>query len=347
VNRVRRNTLQHIAAGSAALAGTSLLAACERSAAPARQHVLKVGGSAPAGTVADDYFQQLQRNLARDEPAWRVVLLTRGELGSDGQVFTALRHGRVQLAICGMHSVATAVPEIAVLAAPYLFGSEREVDAAVARGAMPALAPLCAAQGVELLDLMPMGWHNIYGRRPHRTPQSLEGVRFRQPTDVASEKFALALGADLIPLPSSDLVSALQTGLVEAGATVTLNYLWSGIADYAPNLTMTRHAYLVNALMVHKPWWDAEAAASRSRILAALPSATQFVARMRAAETRELQRAVAAGRVTSTEPSAEELAAWRALAPRVHEEIIEAVGARAPGVLLAVQPPPAQPARLR
>jgi TRAP-type C4-dicarboxylate transport system substrate-binding protein len=220
-------------------------------------------------------------------------------------------------------------------------------DAAVARGAMPALAPLCAAQGVELLDLMPMGWHNIYGRRPHRTPQSLEGVRFRQPTDVASEKFALALGADLIPLPSSDLVSALQTGLVEAGATVTLNYLWSGIADYAPNLTMTRHAYLVNALMVHKPWWDAEDAASRSRILAALPSATQFVARMRAAETRELQRAVAAGRVTSTEPSAEELAAWRALAPRVHEEIIEAVGARAPGVLLAVQPPPAPPARLR
>ena len=291
---------------------------------------LRVGGLAPAGTAADRYWQEFRGRLEQSASGLKPVLLTRGELGSDEQAFAALRRGRIQIAINGAPAISGAAPIFALLGAPYLFAGETEVDRLTRRVLEPALAPTLRQHGVELLALLPMGFHNLYGRTGAiaRAP-GVRGVRLRQPTDPASEAFARALGADLIPLPSSEIVTSLQTGIIDAGTTVTLNYLWTGVADYAPHLVMTRHAYLFNALLANGPWWSALSSAERQLVCGALPSAAQFVAAMRAAESTDLQRAVATGRVIVAEMAASEAASWQHAAAVARPAIVKALGADA------------------
>ena len=303
--------------------------------AQAHAAVLRIGGLAPPGTAADQYWQDFAGKLATvTQGRLRPTLLTRGELGSDEQVLAALRRGRVQLAVNGSHALSTVVPEFALLGAPYLFASERAVDAVARSDLQRKLAEPLARHGITLLALLPMGFHNTYSRiGPVGAPPTLRGRRLRQPTDPASAEFARAIGADLIPLPSSEIVTALQTGLIDAGTTVTLNYLWTGIADYARDLTLTRHAFLFNALIANRSWWDGLDAATRDAICTAFPSAQEFTAAMRAAESADLKRAVDAGRVRLHELSPADLQEWRRMGESSWPGIVAQVGAGT-GVLL-------------
>jgi TRAP-type C4-dicarboxylate transport system substrate-binding protein len=89
---------------------------------------------------------------------------------------------------------------------------------------------------------------------------------------------------------------------------VTLNYLWDGMSRDAPTLTLTRHAYLFNAVLANDDWWTALADADRKLIDGAFGSAAKYAVLMRAAESRDLAAAVARGQVALVELTPAELA---------------------------------------
>jgi TRAP-type C4-dicarboxylate transport system substrate-binding protein len=297
----------------------------------------RIGGLAPAATAADIYWQRFASNVrARSSGRIDPVMLTRGEVGSDEQIFQSLRRNRLQIAVNGSHSISSAVPEFAILGLPYAFGSDEEAEF-VASGYLAArLDPLLRRQGLRLLRLIPMGFHNFYARRAIRTPADLRGLRVRQPSDPASAAYAQALGLDLTPLPASEIVTALQTGLIQAGTTVTLNYLWGGMTRDAPMLTLTRHAYLFNAVLANEDWWDTLPVADRDLIEGAFGSAAEFIALMRTAEQRDLADAVARGEVTPIELTAAELERWRAPAAGVAGRVIDELGGESQSVYDAI-----------
>lgn len=297
----------------------------------------RVGGLAPAGTAADVYWQRFASNArARSNGRIDPVMLTRGEVGSDEQIFHGLRRNRLQIAINGAHSISGAVPEFAILGLPYLFDSDAQAEF-VASGYLAArLDPLLRRHGLRLLRLIPMGFHNFYAARPIRTPADLQGLRVRQPGDPASAAYAQALELDLTPLPASEILTSLQTGLIQAGTTVTLNYLWGGMTRDAPMLTLTRHAYLFNAVLANEAWWNSLTGVDRTLLEGAFGSAAEYVELMRAAEARDLAAAVARGEVKAIEPSTDELARWRAPAVGVAPRLIRELGGESQSVYDAI-----------
>jgi TRAP-type C4-dicarboxylate transport system substrate-binding protein len=320
--------------------------AATTTAAPATPAALRAGGMAPQGSAADDYWQLFRRNLAAASGGVeRLVMLTHGELGGDEQIFSDLRRGRIQLSINGAHAISGAVPEFALLGSPYLFGSFDEAQFVARELLESRLGPLLAARDVRLLRLIPMGFHNFHGRQAFRTPADLAGLRVRLPSDPASQRYAAALRLDLASLPASEVVTGLQTGLLDAGATVTLNYLWTGIADQAPHLTLTQHAFLFNAVLANESWWQTLDRATRSAIEAAFPEAAVFVTMMRDAERRDLQAAVAARRVQVHELDASQLAAWRAPAAGVSRQFAGELGPEGVALLGAIETTRAEFAR--
>lgn len=293
----------------------------------------RVGGLAPAGTAADIYWQRFaERVRARSDGRIDPVLLTRGEAGSDEQIFQGLRRNRLQIAVNGSHSISSAVPEFALLGLPYAFSSDEEAQYVASAYLAERLDPLLRRQGLRLLRLIPMGFHNLYARRPIRTPADLRGLRVRQPGDPASAAYAQALGLDLVPLPASEIVTALQTGLIQAGTTVTLNYLWGGMTRDAPFLTLTRHAYLFNAVLANETWWNSLGKAERDSIDGAFGSAAEYVALMRQAEARDVEAAIARGELTAVELTAAESALWRAPAEDVARRIVAELGGESKSV---------------
>lgn len=338
--------------GAALIVVAMLLgSACSRDAAapeasggaasqPPRPAVLapRAGGLAPPATAADQYWQQFAAE-ARRASGGRIdpVLLTRGELGSDEQVLQALRRGRIQLSINGAHAISGVVPQLSVLGLPYLFDSGEQAEYVAREHLAVRLDPLLQAHGLKLIRLIPMGFHNVYSSREVRLPQDLRGLRVRQPGDPSSSAYAAALGLDLAPLPASEIVTALQTGLIQAGTTVTLNYLWGGMSREAPNLTMSRHAYLFNAVLANDTWWRSLDDRDRRMLDSAFPPASDFVSLMNSAETADLAKAVERGEVRVLTLSRRELAAWRAPAAEVRRELITEWGASAQQLYDAIE----------
>ena len=285
-----------------------------------------IGGMAPAGTAGDLYFHRFADALtAATDGKLKPELLTRRELGADEQIFSALRRGRIQLAINGAYVLSTAVPEFAVLGMPFLFESETEIDFLLDRYITPPLADRLEANGIKLLSFMPMGWINFYGVKPLLTPSEIKGLRLRQANDLANRGFAQHLQADVIPLPGSEVIGALQTGLAEAGTTVTLNYLWSGLAGYAPHFTVTQHAFLFNAFSANLAWWESLSPTQQQAVLASLPPERYFTGLMREAECKDIGEYIAKGvKVHLLKPA--QRRAWAAAAQGSHEAILDSLG---------------------
>jgi TRAP-type C4-dicarboxylate transport system substrate-binding protein len=285
-----------------------------------------IGGMAPEGTAGDLYFRRFADALTKSSGGELTPeLLTRRELGADEQIFSALRRGRIQLAMNGAYVLSTAVPEFAVLGMPFLFESETEIDFLLEHYVTPPLAERLEANGIKLLAFMPVGWINFYGVKPLLTPAEIKGLRLRQANDLANRGFAQYLQADVIPLPGSEVIGALQTGLAEAGTTVTLNYLWSGLAGYAPHFTVTQHAFLFNALSANLEWWETLSASQQQAVLDSMPPEEYFVGLMRKAECKDIGDHIEKGLQVHLLDSAQR-ETWAAATLGSHEPILETLG---------------------
>jgi len=285
-----------------------------------------IGGMAPAGTAGDLYFHRFADALTTStDGELTPELLTRRELGGDEQIFSALRRGRIQLAVNGAYVLATAVPEFSVLGMPFLFESETEIDFLLERYITPPLAERLEANGIKLLAFMPMGWINFYGVKPLLEPEAVKGLRLRQANDLANQGFAQYLQADIIPVQGAEVISALQTGLAEAGTTVTLNYLWSGLAGYAPHFTVTQHAFLFNALSANLEWWESLSPSQQQAVVDSMPPEEYFVGLMREAECKDISDHIDKGLQVHLLDSTQRQS-WAIATAGSHEPILKTLG---------------------
>jgi len=257
-----------------------------------------------------------------------VKVLAHGELGADETIFNALRRERVQLVGVGYASIATAIPEFTLLNAPFLFDTWDEVDFVYDNFLIPMLNDLLRQHGMVGLRHYGQVWHGIYGRKPLHEPDQLKNVRFRALIDPASQVIARSLGADMIQIPMTDIVTGLQTGLIDAGETNDLIYLMTGTNRDAPNYTFTRHTTSMLAILSSAKWWDTLTSAQQQLIDQGYPAATVTRAGIRADSVREMAVAMQAGKVVGYELSPDARARWKDATSRVYRELIAQAGGR-------------------
>ncbi len=276
---------------------------------------------------ADQFYTQMSNRLGGGPDApFDVKLLVRGEIGSDESVFYAMRRGRIQIAGVGGQSISTAVPELTVLNAPYLFDSWAEIDFIYETVVAPFINILLEEHGVVGLRLYGAAWHGIYAKTPIYMPSDTIDMRFRALIDPASQLFVQALGADTFQVASTEVVTALQTGLIEAGETNTHVYNISGTSHEAPYLTRTRHTPSLIALVANKQWYETLTAAQQDMVMRSHPSANASGDVLRDEEESML---AAAQHVTVIEPTPQQLATWKRIGRSTHQALIEAAGGRA------------------
>ena len=188
---------------------------------------------------------------------------------------SGLRRGRVHFANFSATVTSTIVPEAALLYAPYLFASEEEADFVYDNYLTEVFRDLLAAQDLHLVAWNEIGFHHIYAKRPILVPADARGVRFRVSAAPTARLIAQALDADVIPLGFSEIVSSLQTGLIEAGENGISLYARTGTAEEASHLTLTAHSFGMSLIVSRKRWWDGLTVQQRQVLSDAFPSIQQ------------------------------------------------------------------------
>lgn len=274
-----------------------MLGACSQPQEPAANGIsaLTIGGTEPAGSPGAIQWDLFAERLNQDGGDWAPRMLTAGQLGSEEQLLSGIRRGRIQLASMSSIIASTVVPELAMIYAPYLFDTLQEADYVFDHHLADYFQGRFAATDVELVGWADMGLHHVYATRPMLHPTDFAGIRFRVSASRASNAFASALGADRISMGFADIVPSLQTGLLESGENAVASYARSGIASQAGHLMLTGHSIGMNVVVANRQWWLALSEEQHAALQAALPSLEKSRRIVRDASARDLANAHSLG----------------------------------------------------
>ena len=216
-----------------------------------------VGGTGIKDTVGDKKWLTFQRNAeAASNGSISMRMLIYGELGPEENLVSGIRRGRVNVANWSGLATTAVLPEMAMLYTPFLFDSYAEADFIMDEYLFDAYAEMLAERDIEFLRWDEIGFNQIYGKSPIIVPEDSEGRRFRIASSESARLFADAIGADAIPLGFTDIVTGLQTSLVDSGESSIIMYAPTGIAKEAPHLTMTNHSFATSIIVMQKRWLD-------------------------------------------------------------------------------------------
>lgn len=310
-----------------AAAGLALALSAGAAAAPVE---MIVGGTAIRNTEGERLWLGFRDRLLAD-PATGVKprMLIYGELGTEEQIVSGLRRGRVHFANLSANIAATVVPEVSLIYTPYLFDDAAEADFVLDRYLTPEFEKLFAAKGLVFISWFEIGFHHVYSRRkPILVPADARGVRFRVAASEAANRFAGAIGADVIPLAYADVIPSLQTGLIEAGEQSVSLYARSGIAPEAPHLTLTGHSMGMSVIVAQKRFWDGLRPEQQRAIRAAFPGIRDSRKVIRAEEQRDLEQA-AKLRFKVYRLTPEQRGQWAATTRSTHAALLRSIGGEA------------------
>ncbi|EFF75923.1 TRAP transporter substrate-binding protein [Achromobacter piechaudii] len=178
-------------------------------------------------------------------------------LGSDEQMQGALAGGAQEMMVGSTAPLAGMVKEFGVFDLPFLFNSEKEADAVLDGQLGQDMLKKLEAKGLVGLVYWENGFRNMTNsKRPIARAEDLQGIKLR----VMQNQIALGvfntLGANAVPMPFSELFTALETRTVDGQENPITTIQSSKFYEVQPFLTITRHVYTPWVVMASKKWWD-------------------------------------------------------------------------------------------
>jgi C4-dicarboxylate-binding protein DctP len=328
---------RRLLAGAAAGAATLGVAACGAGGPGARREPGILQGRAvsftPPKSPWDEQWQYFRARIATD-PTIQIDYFNRGETGGEEQQMFDLRRGRATVGGPSLQGLSSLIPELTIAMAPYIFASEAEVDFVYDNHLREVFTPLFAARGLHLLQWVEVGWTNLYSNGAIVLPGDARGQKLRGSPNRAAQEFLRAIGADSVPLSSTEIIPALQTGLITGGLGATVFHFFSA-ARYATDFTLTKHSYDTGAIVMNLDWYRSASPSQRAVLDTSWMSPTQARASVRKLTDFALQQMRGMG-IRIHELTPQQRAAWADATADVTERLVAEIGGASRQVLDAI-----------
>ncbi len=182
----------------------------------APKHLFKIASLAPAGSVWVEQFENFAKEVTEKtggEVGFRVY--PGGVMGDDQAMFRKMRVGQLHGGGFTMTGIAAVVPDFRIMAIPALFESYEEVDF-VKEGLIPAFKERFREKDLEFIALTEVGFIHAMSTQAIDTLEKLQQSKNWSPSgDPISENYLSALGITPIQLSIPDVLSSLQSGLID------------------------------------------------------------------------------------------------------------------------------------
>lgn len=178
-------------------------------------------------------------------------------LGSDVQMQQALIGGAQEMMVGSTATLVGITKEMALWDTPFLVNNTKEADALLDGPVGEKVKGKLDEKGLVGLAYWENGFRNLTNNKhPVHKLEDLDGIKLRvMQNNVFLDSFK-TLGANAVPLPFSELFSALETKAVDGQENPYNTILSSKFYEVQKYLTVTNHVYSPWIVLVSKKWWD-------------------------------------------------------------------------------------------
>jgi TRAP-type C4-dicarboxylate transport system substrate-binding protein len=305
------------------LLGAALTAAATARAAAAPDAVIvKLGTSAPEGSSWDQIFKEMGQSWSQATQGGVVLrIYPGGVLGDEPDLVRKMRVGQIQAGALTAVGLSAIDSSVAALQIPMMFRSYDELDE-VRERLRPTLEKRLLEKDFVVLNWGDAGWVMFFAKEPFATPDDVKSMKlFVWAGDNDAVELWKGAGFRPVPLPATDILTGLQTGLINAFDTTPLLALSSQWFGLAPHLLNLKWAPLVGATVITRKAWDRIPAASRPALLqAAARAGERLRGDIRAANDKAIAAMQEHGlKVMAATPAVE--AAWQRTAESIYPRL--------------------------
>ncbi len=305
------------------IASSALLALAALGSLPAAAQSLRIGTLVPKNSL-------YHRQLLEIGESWRAaqggngkyLVYPDGSQGGEAEMARRMRIGQLQGALLSVVGLREIEPSIAALQImPLLFRNWEEVDY-VREKMRPAMEKKFLDKGFIVLTWGDAGWVRFFSKEAALRPDDYKKMKFfAWGSEPDQQGIMKSLGYTPVPLETTDILPAIQTGMINVVPATPYFALATQIYTSAPHMLEINWAPIVGALVVTKKAWDEMSPATQD----ALRSASEKAGiQLRAKARQEVEEAVDAMKkrgLVVHRPNAEQMKEWTALAEQLYPRI--------------------------
>ncbi|MGX4794131.1 TRAP transporter substrate-binding protein [Pasteurella multocida] len=239
---------------------------------------LRFGYEAPRSDTqheAAKKFNELLKEKTKGEI--KLSLFPDSTLGNAQTMISAVRGGTIDLEMSGSPNFSGLVPKLNVIDIPFIFQNREHayavLDGEIGQGLLKELE----AQGLKGLAFWEVGFRSFTNsKHPVKTPDDIKGLKVRTNQNPMYIQAFSILGANPVPMPLSELYTALETRAVDAQEH-PVGIVWSAkLYEVQKHLSLTNHGYTPLIVVMNKAKFDGLSPALQSAILEAAKEAGAY-----------------------------------------------------------------------
>jgi tripartite ATP-independent transporter DctP family solute receptor len=198
-------------------------------------------------------------------------------LGSDTQMQNALIGGAQEMMVGSTATLVGIVKDFGVYDLPFLFNNEKEADAVLDGPFGQKLAAKLQEKGLVGLVYWENGFRNLTNtKRPVAKMEDMQGIKLRVMQNPVYIDMFNSFGANAVPLPFSELFTALETKTVDGQENPVNTIQSSKFYEVQKYLSITKHVYSPWIVLASKKWWDGLSADEHKAIQEAAVASRDF-----------------------------------------------------------------------
>lgn len=236
---------------------------------------LRFGYEAPRSDTqhaAAKKFNELLKEKTKGQI--KLSLFPDSTLGNAQTMISAVRGGTIDIEMSGSPNFSGLEPKLNVIDIPFIF-QDREHAYAVLDGEIGQnLLKDLESQGLKGLAFWEVGFRSFSNsKQPVKAPEDIKGLKVRtNQNPMYIQAFSL-LGANPVPMPLSELYTALETRAVDAQEH-PVGIFWSAkLFEVQKYLSLTNHGYTPLIVVMNKAKFDSLSLELQQTILTAAKEA--------------------------------------------------------------------------
>lgn len=239
---------------------------------------LRFGYEAPRSDTqhtAAKKFNDLLKEKSKGEI--KLSLFPDSTLGNAQTMIGAVRGGTIDIEMSGSPNFSGLEPKLNVIDIPFIFKNREHayavLDGEIGQGLLKDLE----AQGLKGLAFWEVGFRSFTNsKHPVKSPEDIKGLKVRTNQNPMYIQAFTLLGANPVPMPLSELYTALETRAVDAQEH-PIGIFWSvKLYEVQKHLSLTNHGYTPLIVVMNKAKFDSFSPELQQAILDSAKEAGQY-----------------------------------------------------------------------